>query len=128
MLSAGERQTPTGPPSARPLRSAALAMMDTSAPDTCLAATDRRTVMSDFYGIKRGTVPGFAEAGAGRFMSVRDLPEQTVQHMLSFMEKLSGMHETDPLAFEICIRHVATVIEDRRRQEGKADPRGDSAP
>ena len=84
--------------------------------------------MSDFYGIKPGTVPGFAEAGAGRFMSVGGLPEQTVQHMLSFMEKLSGMHEADPLAFEICIRHVATVIEDRRRQEGKADPRGDSAP
>ncbi len=44
------------------------------------------------------------------------------------MEKLSGMHKADPLAFEICIRHVATVIEGRRRQEGKADPRGDSAP
>jgi hypothetical protein len=84
--------------------------------------------MSDFYGIKQGTVPGFAEAGAGRFMSVQGLPEQTVQHMLSFMEKLRGMHEADPLAFEVCIRHVATVIEDQRREEGKADPRGDSAP
>jgi hypothetical protein len=84
--------------------------------------------MSDFYGIKPGSVPGFAEAGAGRFMSVRGLPELTVQHMLSFMEKLRGMHEVDPLAFEVCIRHVATVIEDQRREEGKADPRGDSEP
>lgn len=84
--------------------------------------------MGDFYGIKPGTVPGFAEVGAGRFMSVRDLPEQTVQHMLGFMEELRGMHEVDPLAFEVCVRHVATVIEDQRRGEGKTDPRGDSAP
>jgi hypothetical protein len=83
--------------------------------------------MKDFYGIKPGSVPGFAEAGAGRFMSVQGLPEQTVQHMLSFMERLRGMHEADPLAFEVCIRHVATVIEDQRREEGKADPRGHSA-
>jgi hypothetical protein len=40
--------------------------------------------MADSYGIKPGTVPGFAEAGAGMFMSMRGLPEQTVQHMLSF--------------------------------------------
>jgi hypothetical protein len=84
--------------------------------------------MGDFYGIKAGTVPGFAETGAGTFMSVGGLPERTVQHMLSFMEKLRGMHEADPLAFEVCIRHVATVIEDQRREEGKADPREDSAP
>jgi hypothetical protein len=84
--------------------------------------------MSDFYGIKSGTVPGFAEAGAGRFMSVGELPEQTVRNMLDFMEKLRGMHDADPLAFEVCIRHVASVIEDQRREEGKADPRGDSAP
>jgi hypothetical protein len=84
--------------------------------------------MSDFYGIKSGTVPGFAEAGAGRFMSVGKLPEQTVRNMLDFMEKLRGMHDADPLAFEVCVRHVASVIEDQRREEGKADPRGDSAP
>jgi hypothetical protein len=84
--------------------------------------------MGDFYGIKPGTVPGFAESGTGRFMSVRDLPEETVQHMLGFMEKLRGMHEVDALAFEVCVRHVATVIEDQRREEGKADPREDSAP
>ena len=84
--------------------------------------------MSDFYGIESGTVPGFAEAGVGTFMSVGKLPEETVQHMVSFMERLRGMHEADPLAFEICVRHVASVIEDQRRQEGKADPRGGTAP
>jgi hypothetical protein len=84
--------------------------------------------MGDFYGIKPGTVPGFAEAGAGRFMSVRDLPGQTVQHMIGFMEELRGMREVDPLAFEVCVRHVAAVIEDQRREEGKADPREDPAP
>jgi hypothetical protein len=84
--------------------------------------------MSDFYGIKSGTVPGFAEVGAGRFMSVGKLPEQTVRNMLDFMEKLRGLHDADPLAFEVCVRHVASVIENQRRDEGKADPRGDSAP
>lgn len=48
--------------------------------------------------------------------------------MLAFMEKLRGMHEADPLAFEVCVRHVASVIEDRRREEGKTDPREDSVP
>ena len=81
--------------------------------------------MSDFYGIEPGTIPGFAEAGAGRFMGVGGLPEQTVEHMLKFMENLRGMCAADPLAFEVCIRHVATVIEDQRREEGQADPRED---
>jgi hypothetical protein len=80
--------------------------------------------MGDFYGIKPGTVPGFAEAGTGRFMSVQGMPERTVHHMLTFMQKLHVMYEIDPLAFEVCVRHVATVIEDQRRDEGKADPRG----
>src|ERR1700742_1257223 len=102
--------------------------MDRPASARCLAGTDRKTVMSDFYGITPGTVPGFAETGAGRFMSVQGLPEETVQHMLGFMEKLRGMHEADPLAFEVCIRHVATVIEDQGREEVKADPREDQAP
>lgn len=84
--------------------------------------------MSDFYGIKSGTVPGFAEAGAGRFMSVGKLPDQTVRNMLDFMEKLRAMHDADPLAFEVCVRHVASVIEDQRRGEGKDDPRRDTAP
>jgi hypothetical protein len=92
------------------------------------ALTDRRAIMSDFYGIKPGTVPGFAEAGAGKFVSVGGLPEHTVKHMMMFMEKLRDMHEADPLAFEVCIRHVASVIEDQRREEGKTDPRGDQAP
>jgi hypothetical protein len=81
--------------------------------------------MSDFYGIEPGTVPGFAESGAGRFMSVGGLPEQTVDNMVKFMDKLRGMYQADPLAFEVCIRHVATVIEDQRREEGKTDPRED---
>lgn len=81
--------------------------------------------MGDFYGIKPGTVPGFAEVGAGRFMSVGELPERTVRHMLDFMAKMRGMHDADALAFEVCIRHVASVIEDQRREEGKADPRED---
>ncbi|HEX9040667.1 MAG TPA: hypothetical protein VF838_06520 [Trebonia sp.] len=84
--------------------------------------------MGDFYGIKPGTVPGFAETSPGRFMGVQGLPEQTVQHMIGFMEALRGMHQVDPLAFEVCVRHVATVIEDQRREEGKADPREDPFP
>ena len=34
--------------------------------------------MSDFYGIKPGTIPGFAEAGGGKFMSVQGLPERKI--------------------------------------------------
>jgi hypothetical protein len=89
---------------------------------------DRRRIVSDFYGIKPGTVPGFADAGVGRFMSVGRLPDHTVRHMLDFMEKLRDMHDVDALAFEVCIRHVASVIEDQRREEGKDDPREGSAP
>jgi hypothetical protein len=84
--------------------------------------------MGDFYGIKSGTVPGFAEVGGGRFMSVGKLPEETVRNMLDFMEQLRVMHGADPLAFEVCVRHVASVIEDQRREEGKADPREDPEP
>jgi hypothetical protein len=83
--------------------------------------------VSDFYGIERGTVPGFTEAGAGRLMSVKGLPERTVRHMLVFMEKLRGMYQDDPLAFEVCVRHVASVIEDQRLKEGKTDPRQNPA-
>jgi hypothetical protein len=79
--------------------------------------------MSEFYGIEPGSIPGFAEVGAGRFMGVGNLPEDTVQHMLAFMDKLRGMYRDDELAFEICIRHVASVIEDKRREEGQDDPR-----
>jgi hypothetical protein len=83
--------------------------------------------MSDFYGIKPGTIPGFADVGGGNFMGVQDLPEHTVRHMVMFMDKLRGMYEQDPLAFEVCVRHVASVIEDQRRGEGKADPRENPA-
>ena len=79
--------------------------------------------MTDFYGIKPGAIPGFAETGAGHFMNVGSLPEATVQHMLGFMQKLRTMYDADPLAFEICVRHVASVIEDQRLEEGKTDPR-----
>ncbi len=84
--------------------------------------------MPDFYGIQAGSVPGFAEAGDGRFMSVQGLPDLTVENMATFMDKLRRMHQHDPLAFEVCIRHVATVIEDQRRAEGHTDPRDDRTP
>ncbi len=79
--------------------------------------------MGDFYGIEPGTIPRFAETGGGAFMSVGRLPDQTVANMMAFMDKLRGMHKDDPLAFEVCIRHVAGVIEDQRRGESKIDPR-----
>ena len=84
--------------------------------------------MGDFYGIKPGTIPGFAEAGGGRFISVADLPGHTVRNMAMFMDKLRGMHEDDPLAFEVCVRQIASMIEDQRREEGRTDPRGNPAP
>jgi hypothetical protein len=84
--------------------------------------------VTDFYGIQAGAIPGFAEAGSGKFMSVTGLPDGTVQNMIRFMGKLRGMHEQDPLAFEVCVRHVASIIEDQRREEGHTDPRDDTAP
>jgi hypothetical protein len=83
--------------------------------------------MGDFYGIEPGTIPGFAEAGAGKFVGVEGLPSSTVTNMVAFMEKLRRMHEEDPLAFEVCVRHVASAIEDQRRSEGKADPRDNAS-
>jgi hypothetical protein len=79
--------------------------------------------VSDFYGIQVGEIPSFAEAGGGKFMSVQGLPDRTVQNMVKFMAKLRGMHAQDPLAFEVCVRHVASIIEDQRRKEGQTDPR-----
>ena len=79
--------------------------------------------MGDFYGIEPGTIPGFAETGAGKFIGVGGLPDRTVTHMVAVMEKLRRMHDDDPLAFEVCVRHVASAIEDQRRSEGRADPR-----
>jgi hypothetical protein len=81
--------------------------------------------VTDFYGIQTGMVPGFTETGDGKFMSVQGLPHRTVQNMAAFMDKLRRMHEEDPLAFEVCVRHVAAAIEDQRRTEGHTDPRDD---
>ena len=61
-------------------------------------------------------------------MSVRGLPDRTVRNMATFMDKLRGMYEQDPLVFEECVRHVASTIEDRRRKESHTDPRDDRAP
>jgi len=83
--------------------------------------------MSDFYGMKPGTIPGFAEVGSGKFLSVEALPDRTVTNMAAFMQKLRRMHDDDPLAFEVCVRHVAAAIEGQRRSEGKADPRDTTA-
>jgi len=97
-------------------------------PGTVPDGRTRRLSVTDFYGIQTGTIPGFADAGDGKFMSVQGLPDRTVQNMVKFMDRLRGMHAQDPLAFEVCLRHVAYVIEDQRREEGHADPRDDRAP
>ena len=46
--------------------------------------------MTDSCGIPAGTIPGFAEAGGGQFMSVKGLPDRTVRNMVTFMDKLRG--------------------------------------
>jgi len=89
---------------------------------------DWKVSMGDFYGIEPGTIPGLAEAGGGTFMSVTDLPDHTVRNMAIFMDRLRRMHESDPLAFEVCVRHVASMIEDQRLEEGRADPRENPTP
>jgi hypothetical protein len=58
---------------------------------------------------------------------VQGLPDRTVKNMVKFMDRLRGMHAQDALAFEVCVRHVASIIEDQRREEGHADP-GTTAP
>ena len=60
-------------------------------------------------------------------MSTTGLPDRTVRNMVTFMGKLPGMHAQDPLAFEVCGRHVASAIEDQRRKKGHTDPRDDAA-
>jgi hypothetical protein len=55
------------------------------------------------------------------------MPDRTVQNMATFMDRLRGMYKQDPLAFEVCVRHVASMIEDQRRREGHTDPRDDRA-
>jgi hypothetical protein len=61
-------------------------------------------------------------------MGVQGLPDRTVQDMVTFMGKLRRMHAQGPLSFEVCVRHVASVIEDQRRTESRTDPRDDRAP
>ena len=82
---------------------------------------------TDFYRIQAGTIPGFAEASGGIFISVTGLPDRTVRNMVTVMGKLRGMHAQDPLAFEVCVRHVASVIEDQRHNKDHTDPRDDAA-
>ena len=53
--------------------------------------------MSDFYGMEPGAIPGFAEVGSGKFMSVEALPDRTVRNMAAFMQRLRRMHDGDPL-------------------------------
>ena len=49
------------------------------------------------------------------------MPDRTVQNMAAFMDTLRGMYKHDSLAFEVCVRHVAPMIEDQRRREGHTD-------
>ncbi len=84
--------------------------------------------MGDFYGIEPSTIPGVAEAGGGRFMSVADLPGHTIRNTAMFMGKLRGMHADDPLAFEVCVRHVVAMIDNQRREESRTGPRENRVP
>ena len=84
--------------------------------------------MTEFYGIQTGTIPSFTDVGGGKFMGVQALPDGTVRNMVTFMDRLRGMHAQDPLAFEVCVRHVASVIEDQRRSESHTDPRDNRGP
>ena len=55
------------------------------------------------------------------------LPDRTVRNMITFVDELRGMQAQDPLASKVCLRHVASVIEDQRRKEGHTDPRDDAS-
>jgi hypothetical protein len=70
--------------------------------------------MGNFYGMEPGAIPGFAEVGSGRFMSVERLPDRTVTKMSAFMRQLRRMYDD------------AAAIEDQRRTEGQNDPRDSS--
>src|SRR3974377_1732505 len=87
----------------------------------------RRGCVTDFYGIQAGTIPGFAQAGGGIFMSVMGLPDRTVRNMITFMDELRGMQAQDPRASKGCLGHVASVIEDQRRK-GVIPTRGTTPP
>jgi len=58
---------------------------------------------------------------------VKGPPDRTARNMVTFMGKPRGMQAQDPLAFEVCVRHVASVIEGQRRKKGHTDPRDDAA-
>jgi len=47
--------------------------------------------------------------------------------MITFVDELRGMQAQDPLASKVCLRHVASVIEDQRRKEGHTDLRDDAS-
>jgi hypothetical protein len=97
-------------------------------PRTVPCCKDTEVNVTDFYGIQAGTIPSFAEAGGGKFMSVRGLPDRTVRNMATFMDKLRGMHEQRPAGVGGVRTARRFAIEDRRRNEGHTDPRDDRAP
>ena len=66
--------------------------------------------MTDFDGIQAGTIPGFAEASGGIFISVTGLPGRTVPNMVTVMGELRGMHALDPPAFEVCVTATPTRL------------------
>ena len=55
------------------------------------------------------------------------LPDRTVPNMITFVDELRGMQAQDPLTSKVCLRHVASVIDDQRRKEGHTDPRDDAS-
>ena len=55
------------------------------------------------------------------------LPDRTVRNMITFVDELRGMQAQDPLASKVCLRHVASVIEDQRHNKDHTDPRDDAA-
>jgi len=57
-------------------------------------------------------------AGPAWAWTCRARPDGTVQNIVTFMATLRGMHAQDPLAFEVCVQRVVSVIEDQRRKGG----------
>jgi hypothetical protein len=88
----------------------------------------RKVSVTDFYGIQAGTIPGFAEAGGGIFISVTGLPDRTVRNMITFMDKLRGIARARPAG----VRSVFTARRVRNRgpapQGGSYRPAGRRRP
>jgi hypothetical protein len=80
--------------------------------------------MADIYGMEPNAIPGFAEVGGGKFMSVERVPDRTVTKMSAFMRQLRRMYDDDARAFEVCVRHVAAAIEDQRTTEWQKKSEG----